>query len=106
MRYTTQFLLSALSAAQFPAPSVPAPGSAGTVGLLLARGADLRARDTRWQSQPLEWAFVGSGEVPDSAQAPDWEATVALLLRSGARLLVCHARGSGGWLVLTRVAIV
>ena len=47
-------------------------GSAETVALLLDRGADLSARDTRWQAQPLEWALVGSGEDPDSAPAPDW----------------------------------
>jgi ankyrin repeat protein len=61
-------------------------GSAETVALLLDRGADLSARDTRWHSQPLEWALVGSGEAPDSAPAPDWVATVALLLDAGASL--------------------
>ncbi len=39
-------------------------GSAETVALLLDRGADLRACDTRWQSQPLVWALVGSGVAP------------------------------------------
>jgi ankyrin repeat protein len=61
-------------------------GSAETVALLLDHGADLSARDTRWQSQPLEWALVGSGERPHSAPAPDWVATVALLLDAGASL--------------------
>jgi ankyrin repeat protein len=61
-------------------------GAADTVALLLDRGADLSARDTRWQSQPLEWALVGSGEAPDSAPAPDWVATIALLLDAGASL--------------------
>lgn len=61
-------------------------GSAETVALLLDHGADLGARDTRWQSQPLEWALVGSGEAPDHAPAPDWVATVALLLDAGASL--------------------
>ncbi|HVA22073.1 MAG TPA: ankyrin repeat domain-containing protein [Candidatus Micrarchaeia archaeon] len=61
-------------------------GSAETVGLLLARGADLSARDTRWHSQPLGWALVGSGETPDSAPAPDWVATVSLLIDAGASL--------------------
>jgi ankyrin repeat protein len=59
-------------------------GSAEIVALLLDHGADLSARDTRWQSQPLEWALVGSGEAPDCAPAPDWVATVALLLDAGA----------------------
>jgi Ankyrin repeats (3 copies)/Ankyrin repeat len=61
-------------------------GSAETVKLLLDRGADLRASDSRWESQPLEWALVGSGEAPNSAPAPDWEATVSLLLDAGATL--------------------
>jgi hypothetical protein len=59
-------------------------GSAETVALLLEHGADLAARDTRWHSQPLEWALVGSGEAPDFAPSPDWVATVALLLDAGA----------------------
>jgi hypothetical protein len=59
-------------------------GSAETVALLLEHGADLSARDTRWQSQPLEWALVGSGESPDSSPAPDWVRTVSLLLDAGA----------------------
>src|SRR6185437_4334007 len=61
-------------------------GATDTVALLLDHGADLGARDTRWQSQPLEWALVGSGEAPDSAPAPDWVATVTLLLDAGASL--------------------
>jgi ankyrin repeat protein len=61
-------------------------GSAETVALLLDQGADLSARDTRWRSQPLEWALVGSGEAPASAPAPDWVATVTLLLDAGASL--------------------
>jgi ankyrin repeat protein len=61
-------------------------GSAETVALLLAHGADLHARDSRWQSEPLEWALVGSGEAPEHAPSPDWEATVALLLGAGATL--------------------
>ncbi len=61
-------------------------GSAETVALLLEHGADIRARDTRWHSQPLGWALVGSGEAPDNADSPDWVATVALLLDAGASL--------------------
>jgi ankyrin repeat protein len=61
-------------------------GSAPTVALLLARDADLSARDTRWHSQPLDWALVGSGEAPNSAPEPDWVATVTLLLDAGASL--------------------
>ena len=61
-------------------------GSAETVALLLDRGADLDACDSRWGSRPLEWALVGSGEAPTSAPAPDWAATVSLLLDAGASL--------------------
>jgi hypothetical protein len=59
-------------------------GSADTVALLLEHGADLTARDTRWRSQPLEWALVGSGEAPESAPTPDWVKTVSQLLDAGA----------------------
>ena len=59
-------------------------GAAETVELLLAHRADLTARDSRWNAQPLEWALVGSGEAPDLATAPDWVATVTLLLDAGA----------------------
>lgn len=61
-------------------------GSAETVALLLDHGADPGARDRRWQSQPLEWALVGSGEAPDSAPSPDWVTTVSQLLDAGASL--------------------
>jgi ankyrin repeat protein len=61
-------------------------GSMPTVALLLAHDADLTARDLRFNSQPLDWALVGSGEAPDSAPTPDWVATVTLLLDAGASL--------------------
>lgn len=61
-------------------------GSAETVALLLDHGADLTARDTHWQSEPLEWALVGSGEAPASAPAPDWVRTVSQLLDAGASM--------------------
>jgi ankyrin repeat protein len=59
-------------------------GAADTVALLLDHGADLTSRDTRWNSQPLDWALVGSGETPRLAPAPNWPATVTLLLDAGA----------------------
>jgi ankyrin repeat protein len=59
-------------------------GAADTVALLLDHGADMSARDTRWNSQPLDWALVGSGETPQLAPAPNWPATVTLLLNAGA----------------------
>jgi ankyrin repeat protein len=58
-------------------------GSAATVELLLHRGADVQARDATWNSTPLDWAIVGSGERPASAPAPDWPATVRILLAHG-----------------------
>jgi ankyrin repeat protein len=59
-------------------------GSAPTVRLLLDRGGDLEARDTTWNSTPLGWAMVGSGERPSSDPAADWVATVRMLLEAGA----------------------
>ncbi len=59
-------------------------GSAETVRLLLHRGADVAARDTSWDSTPLDWAAVGSGERPRGNRAADWLATVRALLEHGA----------------------
>ena len=59
-------------------------GSAAAVRLLLGRGADLEARDVTWDSTPLDWAAVGSGERPATNPGPDWTATVQALLAAGA----------------------
>jgi ankyrin repeat protein len=59
-------------------------GSAETVRLLLDRGADIEARDTTWDSTPLEWAKVGSGQRQRSGPQPDWVETVRTLLEAGA----------------------
>jgi ankyrin repeat protein len=59
-------------------------GSADTVRLLLENGADIGACDSTWNSTPLEWAAVGSGEQPASAPEPDWPRTVRILLEHGA----------------------
>ena len=61
-----------------------AAGSTGTVRLLLDRGADIEARDTTWNSTPLEWAIVGSGMRLGHDPDPDWPATVSVLLDAGA----------------------
>lgn len=61
-------------------------GSADAVRLLVARGADLEARDTRFDGTPLDWALVGSGEQPHSNPAPDWVDTVQALIDAGASL--------------------
>jgi ankyrin repeat protein len=59
-------------------------GNADIVDVLLERGADIEARDTAWNSTPLEWAAVGSGERPSNAKEPDWPTTVRILLEHGA----------------------
>jgi ankyrin repeat protein len=61
-----------------------AAGSTATVRLLLTCGADIEARDTAWNSSPLEWAIVGSGMRLGHAPDPDWPATVGALLDAGA----------------------
>jgi ankyrin repeat protein len=59
-------------------------GSADAVRFLLDRGANLEARDPTWDSPPLDWAAVGSGERPATNPRPDWMATVQALLDAGA----------------------
>lgn len=55
-------------------------GSTDTVRLLLDKGADIEARDTMWNSTPLGWAIVGSGQQ----RCGNWVETVRLLIDSGA----------------------
>ncbi len=59
-------------------------GSSAAVRLLLDRGADIEARDATWNSTPLDWAVVGSGQQPAGNPRPDWIATVRTLLEAGA----------------------
>ena len=59
-------------------------GSADAVRLLIDRGANLEARDATWDSPPLDWAAVGSGERPATNPSPDWVAAVRALLEAGA----------------------
>jgi ankyrin repeat protein len=61
-----------------------AAGSTATVRLLLDHGADIEARDTAWNSTPLEWAIVGSGMRLGHNPNPDWLSTVDALLDAGA----------------------
>ncbi|MGH2852114.1 MAG: ankyrin repeat domain-containing protein [Solirubrobacteraceae bacterium] len=61
-------------------------GSAEAVPLLLARGADIEARDTNWNATPVGWALVGSGAQPRNNPAPDWVATVQALIDAGASI--------------------
>jgi Ankyrin repeats (3 copies) len=62
-----------------------AAGSPATIRLLLARGADLEARDTTWDDTPLGWAVVGSGLRLGHDQAPDWVAAVRASSRPAPR---------------------
>lgn len=57
-------------------------GNEAVVRLLLSAGADVDARDSRFDATPLASATVGSGER--AGQPGDWAATVTLLLAAGA----------------------
>ena len=57
-------------------------GNAANVRLLLDAGADVDARDARFDSTPLAFATVGSGER--AGKQGDWMATVRLLVEAGA----------------------
>jgi ankyrin repeat protein len=59
-------------------------GSADVARLLLERGADVEARDERWDSAPLVWAIIGSSERPTGNPSPDWPAVVEILANAGA----------------------
>ncbi len=59
-------------------------GSAEAVEQLLVAGAALDAHDSNWDSTPLAWALVGSGERRAANPTPDWVETVRILLDAGA----------------------
>lgn len=61
-------------------------GSAATIRLLLARGAEVDARDARFDATPLAFATVGSGERGDARgdARGDYPGTIAALLGAGA----------------------
>jgi len=57
-------------------------GNAAAVGVLLGAGADIDARDGRFDSTPLAFATVGSRE--QAGRPGDWITTVRLLIEAGA----------------------
>lgn len=59
-------------------------GSTTAVEQLLAAGAPIDARDSTWDSPPLVWALIGSGERRAPNPTPDWVQTVRILLDAGA----------------------
>ncbi len=59
-------------------------GSADVTRLLIDAGADLEAKDARWDSTPMVWALIGSGEQPSGNPAANWLATVRILAEAGA----------------------
>jgi ankyrin repeat protein len=57
-------------------------GNAAAVGVLLSAGADIDARDGRFDGTPLAFATVGSRE--QAGRPGDWIKTVRLLIEAGA----------------------
>ncbi len=57
-------------------------GNAAAVGVLLGAGADIAARDGRFDGTPLAFATVGSKE--QAGRPGDWIKTVRLLIEAGA----------------------
>ena len=57
-------------------------GNAPAVRVLLEAGAEVDARDARFDAAPLAFATVGSGER--AGQPGDWAGTVRLLIEAGA----------------------
>jgi hypothetical protein len=65
-----------------PLHSAAYHGNAAVVRMLLDAGADVDARDARFDGTPLAFATVGSGE--QSGKPGDWIETVRLLVEAGA----------------------
>jgi len=73
-----------------PLHSAAYAGNADVVRLLIDRGAEMDARDSRFEATALASATVGSGEQPD--KPGDWAETVHLLVAAG-------ASRDGAWIV-------
>jgi ankyrin repeat protein len=67
---------------QQPLHSAAYTGNAAVIRLLLKAGADVDARDTRFDSTPLAFATVGSRE--QAGRPGNWAETVRLLIEAGA----------------------
>jgi hypothetical protein len=65
-----------------PLHSAAYHGNAATIRLLLDAGADVDARDARFDGTPLAFATVGSGEL--AGKTGDWIETARLLIEAGA----------------------
>src|SRR5262249_61565433 len=66
--------------------SPPTPAARTPCGSCSNAEPTSKAHDSTWDSTPLEWAKVGSGERPMTTATPDWAETVRVLLDAGASL--------------------
>lgn len=73
-----------------PLHSAAYAGKSDVIRILLERGAEVDARDARFEATPLAFAAVGSGE--QAGKPGDWTGTVELLVAAG-------ASRDGAWIV-------
>ena len=76
------FSPNARSFGELPLHAAAYHGNAAAVRVLLGAGAQVDARDERFESTPLAFATVGSGE--QAGKKGDWTGTVRLLIEAGA----------------------
>ncbi len=76
------FSPNARSSGEPPLHAAAYHGNAAGVRVLLAAGAEVDARDERFESTALAFATVGSGE--QAGKLGDWTGTVRLLIEAGA----------------------